>query len=613
LREDIHCPQSNDSKLVGPIMMMNSESNANGRVTRVSDNTSRAPRMFGSDLVASSLPSRGLLYSLLVHGLLVAAFVYVPWSSWLPSQARLVTAQSMIRTHEVLLMPALEPRGSGGSAASSTSSADSKSKEDAASSSEAKTRQGVVYKGPQVIVSDPSHPDNFVQTIRQPSLVAPRLPAPLPLPAMISIASVQPELAPQPAPDAPPETKPIKVAASEPLMPRVEAPKLSLPPATSSEALVHAVVADAAPTPMPKLAHQEAPAKIEKKERNILVVNAFSVPAMKPPPLPPGELYGTFTISPAGATSIGLAGGGVEAKGAPGIGNASAAVTTASTAGAATTPNAGVGTKPSGGSGEGKAVRASAAPGTGTGHGSNGSGNETGAGSGAGLHTSGNGTAPGTGFGSSPFPAIIIQGGSAGGGQGVARALAGAAKPGGAKPQTSYAMTIVASGASGGGFKDYGVFRDEASYTVYLDMADSGARSSDWTLQYALDSHSAAPSSMASRGHGQIVPPYATLKSLPSFSPEVAKRGHGGTIVVFGVINRQGKFEDLRIMHTPDIGFNQLMLDALKKWTFRPAEMDGAQVSVKILLGVPVDSVPEGNSSVQIGSTRGVSHEAARF
>jgi TonB family protein len=606
----------NDTQM-GGARMMNTESNAKGRVTRVSANPSRAPKMSGGELVATPLPGRGLFYSLLVHGFLVAAVVYVPWSYWLPTQARLVMAQSMIGTHEVLLLPALEPMGSGGSFASSRNSTTNKPKEDAAaSSSEAKARQGVVYKGPQLVVSDSPHPDNYVQTIRQPSLVAPpRLPAPLPLPAMVSIASPKPELAPQPAPDKPQDNKPIQVAASQPLSPRVEAPKLSLPPATSADALVHAVVADAVPTPMPKLAHQDPPAKIEKKERNILVIDAYSVPDNKPSAVPPGELYGTFTLSPVGTTALGLAGGGADTKGVPGIGNASGAVTGASAAGVATTPNAGVGNKPVGGSGESKTVRAAAAPGTGTGHGNAGSGNETGNGSGAGLHTLGNGRAPGTGFGSSPFPSIMIQGGSAGNGRSIAGGpTTGTAKPGSAKPQTNYEMTIVANGGSGGGFKDFGVFRDEASYTVYLDMADAGVHGSGWTLQYALDSQlPPVASAMASRTHGKLVPPYATLKSLPSFLPDAAKRGHGGTIVVFGVINRQGKFEDLRIMHSPDTGLDQFMLDALKKWTFRPAEVDGAQVSVRILLGVPVDSVPESNSSVQIGSTRGVTHEATRF
>lgn len=211
LRKDIYAPQMSDTQM-GGARMMNTESNAKGRVTRVSVNPSRAPKMFGSDLVATPLPGRGLFYSLLVHGFLVAAVVYVPWSYWLPTQARLVMAQSMISNHEVLLLPALEPMGSGGSSTSSHNSTTNKPNEDAAaSSSEAKARQGVVYKGPQLIVSDSPHPDNYVQTIRQPSLVAPpRLPAPLPLPAIVSIASPKPELAPQPAPDNPQDNKPIR-------------------------------------------------------------------------------------------------------------------------------------------------------------------------------------------------------------------------------------------------------------------------------------------------------------------------------------------------------------------------------------------------------------------
>ncbi len=66
-------------------------------------------------------------------------------------------------------------------------------------------------------------------------------------------------------------------------------------------------------------------------------------------------------------------------------------------------------------------------------------------------------------------------------------------------------------------------------------------------------------------------------------------------------------------MQSPDSGLNQFMLESLTKWTFRPAQVDGAQVSVKILLGVPVDSVPQGDSSLQIGSTRGISRETTRF
>jgi TonB family protein len=573
---------------------MITETDSKCRDECVEGETSPAPRMFGNDLGGTSLPSRGLFWSALVHGLFTLAFLYASSSHWLAGRVHLATAQSMVQEHEVLLLPRLEPTGSDGAAAPSSNGENSKREADLASSYDAKALQGVVYKGPQLIVSNSPHPDNFVQTIRQPDLAAKRkLAAPLPLPPMVSIAADKPLLAspaPQPAPDVADENRPIVAAAPitlPPQQPRVEAPKLPLPAASSVDDLLHVVANAAVPASMPKLARQNSAAKTGNEARNILVVDAIPGPDRKPSAIPQGELYGTFTVSPAGATAIGLAGGGMELKGAPGMANAS---------GVGASPYAGNGSKSSGHTGEDKAVRAGVGPGTGAGRGgteaglgSSLGGKETGNGSGTGaVQASGNGRGVGAGSGSSPFPSIMIQGGIGGSSRSIARAPVAATS----KPQTSYGISILAGGG-GGGFKDFGVFRNEASYTVYVDMADTGASGSSWTLQYALDSRRAPNSSDSSpHPHGLLVPPYATLKSLPHFSPEAARKGRGGTMVIFGVINPQGKLEDLRVMQSPEPGLNQFLLDSLRKWTFRPAEMDGAHVPVKVLLGVPVDSVP---------------------
>jgi TonB family protein len=564
---------------------MKTKTNLDCHDERVSGELSSSPGMFGSEPGASSLPTRGLCYSVLVHVVVVVMFLYVPWSSLLPDGARLATAQSVIQMHEVLLLPTLEPTGSGASAASSESG-DSKRKEEAAArSAEEKAIRGVVYKGPQLVVSNPPRPDNFVQTIQQPGRsIQPKLPSPLPLPSLVSMAAANPELAQpvaQALPDVPRQNRPVPILASEALSLHVEAPKLPLPPPSSNDlakALANVTL------PMPKLEHRVPKSSAA---RDVLIVNAFSAPDQKSPVIPSGELYGSFTVSPVGATAAGPAGGGTEANGVPGIGDGSGE-TASARADEVTTPSAGVAGKSTGGSGESKSARAGVGSGTGTGRLSAGNGKGTGSGLGGGVHTSGNGSAAGSGSGSSPFPAIMIQGGSGGG----SRSLAGTPGAMAAQAQTKYEITIVASGASGGGFKDFGVFRDEASYTVYLDMADAGINGSTWTLQYALYVHPARNSSApAEHGHGLVVPPYATLKSLPRFSHEAAGRGRGGTIVVFGVINPQGRFEDLQIMQSPDANLNQFLLDALSKWTFRAAEVDGTQVPVKILLGVPVDSV----------------------
>lgn len=569
-----------DTTVVGPPERRNEQ--LKGRTSTVS-------QMFGTDLAGRSLPARGLFWSITVHVFGAVISLYVPWSYWFPPDVYLITEQSVIQDHEISYLPDLQPIGS---RIPAPPLKQTKEEEASASSDSAKAVHGVVYQGPQLIVSNPPHPDNFVQTIRQPDLpVRPKLPAPLQLPPMVSVAPAKPILAPpapRPIPEVPHQNQPVQLAAAAPIRlppqtPKVEAPKLPLP-ASSAEAMLRNVANAAAPASMPTLAHQNSAARNGDQAHNVLVVSAIPVPAGKPPVLPMGELAGSFIVSPQpmptrpGSAAMGSAGGGLEAKGMPGAGNGSGAG-----AGRGSSPNAGAGSKSAGGTGSGNTVRAGVGSGTGADHGSPG-GKGTGSGSGAGGRTAGNGSGPGTGSGNSPFSSIMIQGGTSGNERGGARARVAGASP---QSQSSYGITIVANGASGGGFKDFGVFRDEASYTVYLDMTDAGAYGASWTLQYALDS--------ANRGaysHGLLVPPYATSKSLPHISSEAARQDRGSTIVVFGVITPQGKFEDLRIMQSPDPSLNQLLLDSLRKWVFRPAEIDGAQVRVKVLLGVPVNSMP---------------------
>jgi TonB family protein len=539
------------------------------------------PVMFKTELGKASLPARGLLYSVLGHGFLAMALLYLPQSLWLRGEVRLVTAESMIHEHEVLLLPKLEPMGGGGPAAALSNGRDSAEEQDPASSYDSKAIQGVVYRGPQLLVSNPQQPDNFIQSIRQPDLAdKTKLPAPLPLPPMVSIAPTKPVLAPQRAPDI--LEKPAQVAAVEPIKlpveePMIDVPKLPLPPAATVDAALHTVADLAIPASMPKLVHENQVAQ-KSDARNILVMDAISTADHKASVVPPGELHGTFTVSPVGATASSSAGGGVELVGAPGMANAS---------GANSGPYAGSASKSSNKAGENKTDRLA---GSGTGAGQRGTSGANGMGiaSGPGMHGSGSGGGLGAGPGSSPFPSIMIQGGSRDRDGSIAQGQAIRTS----KPQTAYGITIVANGSSGGGFKDFGVFRDEASYTVYLDMEDEGLYGSGWALQYALDSHRVEDlSHAAAHARGPLVPPYATSKLLPHFPPDAAKRVGGGAIVVFGVISQQGEFEDLRIMHSSDARLDQLLLASLRKWKFRPAEMDGAQVAVKVLLGVPVNSV----------------------
>jgi hypothetical protein len=157
-------------------------------------------------------------------------------------------------------------------------------------------------------------------------------------------------------------------------------------------------------------------------------------------------------------------------------------------------------------------------------------------------------------------------------------------------------LTIVATGSSGGGLADFGVFYDEQVYTVYIDMrhtTDDPAPS--WVLQYALLHEAAAQASAAGQsGQSQqgLVPPFPVVKEPPHLPIGLVFRYLHRMVVVYAVINTEGKLERIHVIETPDVEFKKPLLEVLGKWVFRPAELNGEAVSVKALLGIPL-SLPE--------------------
>ncbi len=152
-------------------------------------------------------------------------------------------------------------------------------------------------------------------------------------------------------------------------------------------------------------------------------------------------------------------------------------------------------------------------------------------------------------------------------------------------------MTIIASGGSGGGLKDFGVFRNEVSYTVYINISEVGP-GGDWTLQYAvMDPKPAADPPLAVQGarpRAMVAPPFPLTKEMPQYPAQLARENAGRLIVVSAVISAEGKVQGMRTLQSPNALLTAAVTEALGKWLFRPAEVNGAPVAVKALLGIPV-------------------------
>jgi len=532
-------------------------------------------------------------------------------------------------------------------------------KEPAAASSPSK--KGLIYPGPQPILSNPPDPTNQIQTLLQPAIEDPVILAPpLSLPNIVQFADastaakpeldVGPMIAPPIVQPAPPplnpldelmpreprllDAQPAKVDEAELKMPPVkvapasesDAPKLVVPPMVVSdleapppepvppqvmgpditeEFVRRTLTENASPAPSdpletgssPQIANrlEEAPLPQSSPlvgrgsdQEDLLALSPIPAPIKLPIQVPSGEARGNFAISPEPnlATSetepgslvdIPLAEPGPESQAAASAGNpaSDSAVRNISF-----------------GEGTGSAeIDGSAAINIASGSSGNASG-------GSAL---GNGTGTGevSGSGKGPFSGVTIVGGSYDAGAAAnPDPVVQASRP----LQASYGVTVISTENSGGGLPFVGVFSNEQIYTVYLDMRETESDPApSWILEFALfpdSSDTAGISSNPDSGTEGLILPFPITKDPPVFPADLVRTYLNELVIVYAVINVEGKTEQMSVKQSPDEALNTPLLNALSKWVFRPAQLHGEPVAIKALLGIPLWLPKESNPGI---------------
>jgi hypothetical protein len=579
------------------------------------------------------LPARGLLYSVIGHE--VALFgLFLLFTYGLPtlrSQKLIVRPNS--QDHLVYL-----PELGGGSEGQKSPGGGPTAAPDL-SAAPAHASKGFAYPGAQPILSDPPNPTNAFQTVQRPLLVHPetirRL---IPLPNIIQTAETRlpseliapkaamPHLKETPKPirvkqdasthrdakfqvpvnDAPQllaKTEMPKLPAAEQPLP--EAPKVQAEPKPEEE---KREVEKPSPKPIKVTAEKRA----EKSERQVSAPSPAQIARMEmhgkakepllslsPMPagpnakIPAGEARGRFAIAPGGTLNPNSLTPGkmnVPLSSTPGMGRDKTEAANAASDSNASSGN-GAGHAESGGGGSGDAKSGSGkesasggigagktsgegAGGNGVGKGGRGiAGKGAGAGSGRG---SGTGSGAGSGSGSGSFPGITIQGGE--------DANANSNPPSYTiEQQAPYDMTVVSTASSGGGLEDFGVFHDERIFTVYIPMKRSEEEADPtWTLQYAPQDDS------AENAAGQVLAPAPATREWPEIPPELQQKYAQRQVVISALVDKEGKVSNVTVKRTPDTRVSAPIAQALSKWIFHPAQINGQPVAVKVLFGIPL-------------------------
>ncbi len=155
--------------------------------------------------------------------------------------------------------------------------------------------------------------------------------------------------------------------------------------------------------------------------------------------------------------------------------------------------------------------------------------------------------------------------------------------------QTAYGISILSTENSGGGLPSFGVFSGEQIYTVYLDMRETEFDPpQNWTLEFAIASPPGQNGSGASPNKEGLILPFPAFKEKPAFPADVVRRYLRRMVIVFGVIDPEGKMAQIAVKESPDPTLNDVLVKCLVKWVFRPAQLNGQPVPAKILIGIPL-------------------------
>ncbi len=548
-----------------------------------------APPLIYREIEQGHRPGQGLGLSIFFH---LSAFLLIIFTRpFLAHSPRAVAVQTWKQVDTVpvaLYLPVLGGGSEGGGLAGGGSSNTAKP---SSSGLRSRSRRGFAYPGRQPMVSSPPRATLGIQTILQPALEnPPLLKRDIPLPNIVRPA----------APSVATAAQEVIVVKSGrlalPLTPdtQVAAPKISLPVAKSSAIPDLATVKPALPErPPPPSAPRpsdvaEMPAA-RRHQEGLLVLNAIPPPPDLHPNLPRAEARGLFAVAPSDVTVIAEPAVGAKAgdASAPAAGTGTRsdiaqgdALAEAATGGEGSSSVAGGSGSGSGGrygSGHGAGLNP-AGTGTGTGRGT---GSDSGVGEGSGG-SRGSGAGAGSAPGSGGFPGIAIQGGRYG--NNTASGLHPSVAP---RQQTSYNLTIVSTASSGGGLPDLGVFHNEKVYTVYLDMkAEDADPAPSWILQYAVQQPPSSPGGISNRIQGTPTPPYAMLKQIPEFAPDVLRKYAHKLIIACAVMNAAGNLEQITLQQNPDTQLASPLVEALSHWMFQPAQIDGQPVPLRIVLGI---------------------------
>ncbi len=90
----------------------------------------------------------------------------------------------------------------------------------------------------------------------------------------------------------------------------------------------------------------------------------------------------------------------------------------------------------------------------------------------------------------------------------------------------------------------------------------------------------AAGATAASKAPSNFVPPVALTKVEPEYTPEAHAAKFSGSVLVSLIVDEQGLPKNIKVVRSAGMGLDEKAVEAVAKWTFKPATKDGKPIAV---------------------------------
>ncbi|HYL14740.1 MAG TPA: energy transducer TonB [Terriglobales bacterium] len=81
---------------------------------------------------------------------------------------------------------------------------------------------------------------------------------------------------------------------------------------------------------------------------------------------------------------------------------------------------------------------------------------------------------------------------------------------------------------------------------------------------------------------GGVSAPRAIYQPDPEYSEEARKAKYQGTVVLWMIVDRDGRPRDIKVARSVGMGLDEKAIEAVRTWKFEPARKDGQPVAVQI-------------------------------